>query len=332
LSPSTQYYYRVGDPTKLWMEQAYFPFTSAPNPATSSNETFVFAAYGDMGATDISDPTVLSLSELAQLRKIDAVIHAGDISYANGVQYVFDDYFRKIEPIAAYVPYIVAPGNHESGFNFTSYRHRFAMPAVESDSETNMYSSFNYGSIHVIAYNAEQDHGLAPDLKPGGQQYNWIEQDLIKANQNRAQQPWIMVFGHRPFYCSSRGQGGDIHNCDTNADRLRSFVEDLFMDYGVDLVFTAHVHDYERTWPVYKEVAYTFYNNPVAPVYVVCGTAGNQEFLEDDWKNPPPVWSTGPRISQYGFCMLHVNSTALTVEFLESSNLTILDSFTLFKN
>jgi len=332
LSASTQYYYRVGDPKKLWMEQAYFPFVSAPNPTTSLNETFVFAAYGDMGATDISDPTVLKLTELAQRRKINAVIHAGDISYANGVQYVFDDFFRKIEPISAYVPYMVAPGNHESGFNFTAYKHRFAMPAVESDSDTNMYSSFNYGNIHVIAYNAEEDHGLAPNLKPGGEEYNWIEQDLIKANANRAQQPWIMVFGHRPFYCSSQGQSGDIHNCDTNAVRLRSFVEDLFFNYQVDLVFTAHLHDYERTWPVYQEVAYPNYNNPGAPVYVVCGAAGNQEFLEDDWEYPAPVWSAGPRIAEYGFCMLHVNATALTVEFVADSNGQTLDSFTITKS
>ena len=30
-------------------------------------------------------------------------------------------------------------------------------------------------------------------------------------------------------------------------------VEDLFYQYGVDMVFTGHEHNYERTYPVYRD-------------------------------------------------------------------------------
>ena len=35
-----------------------------------------------------------------------------------------------------------------------------------------------------------------------GSQLNWLEEDLYKANLNRDKVPWIIVMGHKPFYCS----------------------------------------------------------------------------------------------------------------------------------
>ena len=32
--------------------------------------------------------------------------------------------------------------------------------------------------------------------------YNWLKQDLARANDNRLAVPWIIVFGHRPMYCN----------------------------------------------------------------------------------------------------------------------------------
>jgi BioD-like phosphotransacetylase family protein len=36
-----------------------------------------------------------------------------------------------------------------------------------------------------------------------GNQLQWLEQDLARANQRRDTHPWIIVGGHRPLYCSS---------------------------------------------------------------------------------------------------------------------------------
>ena len=35
------------------------------------------------------------------------------------------------------------------------------------------------------------------------EQFDWLLQDLITANQNRDKRPWIIAFGHRPMYCSN---------------------------------------------------------------------------------------------------------------------------------
>lgn len=55
------------------------------------------------------------LQREAQNYMYNAIIHAGDIAYnlygKDGI--VGDEFMNKIQTIAAYVPYMVAPGNHE---------------------------------------------------------------------------------------------------------------------------------------------------------------------------------------------------------------------------
>jgi hypothetical protein len=49
---------------------------------------------------------------------------------------------RELQPIAAKVPYMVCPGNHEFNFNFTAFTHRFnGMPVSHC-----LYE----GSAHVL--------------------------------------------------------------------------------------------------------------------------------------------------------------------------------------
>jgi hypothetical protein len=52
----------------------------------------------------------------------------------------------------------------------------------------------------------------------------------------------------------------------------------LFHKYGVDLVFEAHEHSYERLWPAYNNtLVQTNYSNPAAMVHIISGAAGCNE-------------------------------------------------------
>lgn len=116
-----------------------------------------FAVIADMAYDAMSDNTVSSLARLVDDGEVQAVIHSGDISYADGYEPHWDDFLNKVEPIASRVPYMVSPGNHEFWFNFSSYKSRFFMPGVldSGGSGDAMYYSWNLGHTHFLSMNSE---------------------------------------------------------------------------------------------------------------------------------------------------------------------------------
>jgi Calcineurin-like phosphoesterase len=62
----------------------------------------------------------------------------------------------------------------------------------------------------------------------------WLEHDLIEANKNRDQVPWIIASGHVSIYCVA-------DDCVDNP-KMYSVFDDLFYKYGVDVFLGAHKH------------------------------------------------------------------------------------------
>jgi len=150
------------------------------------------------------------------------------------------------------------------------------------NSMESMVYSFDIGPAHVIAISTEFYYFLEYGFKQVAKQYEWLEQDLIKANKNREQVPWIITFGHRPMYCSNLNRD----DCTKHETLIRSgmpflgwfALEDLFYEQGVDLEIWAHEHSYERLFPIYNYTVYNGsleepYTNPGAPVHIITGSA-----------------------------------------------------------
>ena len=58
-------------------------------------------------------------------------------------------------------------------------------------------------------------------------------------------------------------------------------MEELFHTYQVDVYFSGHVHQYERSLPVYKDtVDPNGYENPDATTHLLIGGAGNDDGRE----------------------------------------------------
>ena len=82
-------------------------------------------------------------------------------------------------------------------------------------------------------------------------QYSWLENDL--ASVNRSVTPWVVVYGHRPMYCTN----ADRDDCTKFETKTRVGLpkwglEPLLAQYGVDLAVWAHEHSYERLLPTYN--------------------------------------------------------------------------------
>eukprot|EP00604_Paraphysomonas_vestita_P004199 CAMPEP_0174822084 /NCGR_PEP_ID=MMETSP1107-20130205/13057_1 /TAXON_ID=36770 /ORGANISM="Paraphysomonas vestita, Strain GFlagA" /LENGTH=316 /DNA_ID=CAMNT_0016040075 /DNA_START=607 /DNA_END=1557 /DNA_ORIENTATION=- len=307
LKPATTYYYQVGaDDNSGWSE--IYSFTTY-----DPNKELNFAVIADMAYDTNSDGTVADLIKLVDEGQIDVVIHSGDISYADGYMPHFDDFLNKVQPIAARVPYMVTPGNHEFGYNFTAYKSRFYMPGQidEGGSGDGMYYSWTYGAIHFCAMNSE-----SPIDTPmfSESEMAWVDHDLSSVNRDIT--PWVVAHFHRPYYCAKDSECGKI--------LINQGGEEVLYKNDVDFVLTGHLHAYERTYPVYNHT-----KQDDAPIYLMQGASGNRE--GNDGNYPPldqlPSWVASAH-NEIGYAILtqSADGNEISWKFLESSTNTILDS------
>lgn len=86
------------------------------------------------------------------------------------------------------------------------------------------------------------------DWREGSEQYKFIEHCL--ATVDRQKQPWLIFAAHRVLGYSSDfwyGVEGSFEE-----PMGRESLQRLWQKYKVDIAFYGHVHNYERTCPIYQ--------------------------------------------------------------------------------
>lgn len=328
LKPGTSYSYQVSADGVVPSDPNTFR-TESPWWTTNTPEQAQIAVYGDMGTVmPFGFQTAFRIVQDNHVSPYNLVVHAGDIAYAGTgktweFEFFWDLFFRQIEPYAAKIPYMAAVGNHEHYFNYTSYLTRFQMPSAHSGGFKNFWLSFDHTYVHWVFMSTEHDY------KPGSDQYKWLEQDLAKANANRAQRPWIFLVGHRPMFCSTTSEWVQ-HSPGAS---FQANIEPLMLKYGVDVYWSGHEHLYERTWPTKNgTVPLTYsdrvYRRPGIPTHIVQGNAG--AFVGTGWVQPRPSWSAF-REQQYGYGRLTINATAFHYEFISTNIDAVRDEFWLIR-
>lgn len=232
-------------------------------------------ALGDMGVNARSAETVRVIEKLFP----DVILHMGDISYAEGRQNEWIDWFRMVEPVAAEVPWMTALGNHEtytgaspwalsgepSPLEIAFYKQRFGLPGNE------IWYSFDIGDVHFVALDTFSQRSIAKE------QVEWLEADLAASDAT-----WKIAFLHEPPWSS---------NSHGSSERVQDAFGPLFEKHGVQLVLAGHDHGYERT----REMG--------GVTYVVSGGGG--ESLYAEWEEPAPEWSV-KRGSDYHVLLLQI--------------------------
>ncbi|UCE39290.1 MAG: metallophosphoesterase [Thermoplasmata archaeon] len=310
LLPDTEYFYRVGDESLGWSSE--FNFTTPPD----YHKNVSFAAYADHGQSSNAQATTANIIADSS---IDLIVHAGDLSYANGNQPEWDIWFNQIEENVARKPYMIVAGNHELVYDINATLARFNMPYLQSGSDSEFYYSFNYSMIHFVAICSDVDYSI------GSEQYNWLVDDLAAADSDRVVHPWIIAFSHRPMYSSNTQHGSDLS--------FRSDIEPLLDLYSVDLAIWGHDHAYERTYPTYQEIPSDtdprLYISPIDTIHMVAGMGGAQ--LYTGWNNPQPDWSTY-READWGYVRVTVDTDGnLHSEFIRNVDGKVRDEFWIVK-
>ena len=235
------------------------------DPFKSKNfQKFNFVTAGDFGCGDEPNRTIDGMVK----KNPELVIALGDLSYNKSAQC----WINSVIPLENYGTVKIAFGDHDltkKMFKYNDYLRHFNM--------TKPFYSFNYQNIHFLAM-ATAKNSIIPYQK-GSEQYNFVEEDLRNANNNKSID-WIIVYSFRPFYSSVTAHSGQRELPDT--------YHRLFDEYGVDMVLQGHSHNYQRTFPIrynatsflplfhpeIVNIEHTLYKNPNGTIFLTVGTGG----------------------------------------------------------
>ncbi|KAJ4778927.1 Purple acid phosphatase [Rhynchospora pubera] len=343
LWPNKQYYYKVGHELlngTIVYGKAY-TFKASPFPGQNSLQRVII--FGDMGKAERDEsneysnyqPGSLNTTDtlVKDLDNIDIIFHIGDIVYANGYISQWDQFTAQVEPLTAKVPYMMASGNHERDWpNTGSFYAGFdsggecgvlleSMYYVPTENRANYWYQTDYGMFRFCV--ADTEH----DWREGTEQYKFIEKCL--STVDRKQQPWLIFIAHRVLGYSS---GYFYANEGSFAEPMgRESLQQLWQKYRVDIAFYGHVHNYERTCPIYENQCVSteksHYSGTMnGTIHAVVGGGGSHIAA---FSNSTPAWSIY-RDLDYGFVKLTAfNHSSLLFEYKKSSDGNVYDSFTI---
>ncbi|MHA1792605.1 MAG: fibronectin type III domain-containing protein [Promethearchaeota archaeon] len=220
LQPNTTYYYKVGD-GKFFTPLYYFK-TLPEDPDVVS-----FCVYGDTRPPDSRNKDVVAL--MAK-RDPQFWLHVGDLVGAGGSMPQWDTFLDELRGLSEYSSFMPVIGNHEyygesSGEPMNFYE-IFALPGDEST------FAFSVGDVLIMALNTRDwskwtdGHAVKPE------ELAWANQTLA---ENYLKYKWILLYCHYPPF-STWGVDTKVVND----------IKPLAERYDVDVVFTGHVHNYER--------------------------------------------------------------------------------------
>lgn len=231
LEPESNYFYRVTSVTGAGdtLRTEVLPFKTAVLEET----TFAFTIFSDSQ----NNPEVWGkITAHALEERPNFAIHSGDLV---GLGY------RKSEWVAEFfepsyhfmkqIPIFSTLGNHEHDAAF--YYQYMKNPDPEH------FYSFKYGNAEFFMIDTDQYQA------PGTPLYRWLERALATSKAT-----WKFVVQHHPPYSSEENDYGDTNfELSTYGDEEAKLLVPLFEKYGVDIVFSGHLHMYERTWPILEE-------------------------------------------------------------------------------
>jgi 3',5'-cyclic AMP phosphodiesterase CpdA len=191
------------------------------SPLPNAAGSLKFAVMGDNGTGD--QPQYDIGRQMMSARggfPFDLVIMLGDNMYGSQSAKDFVDKFEKpyAPLLSAGVKFQASLGNHDRPDN-VSYK-LYNMGGQR-------YYSFAQGNARFVVLDSTQ-------LDP--KQLQWLEATLREAKED-----WKICYFHHPLYSQAARHGSSVD--------LRVLLEPIFVNNGVDVVFSGHDHVYERVKP-----------------------------------------------------------------------------------
>jgi len=261
LSPNTKYFYRVvADAAGVELDGGVKTFRTAAD----RGDAFTFAAIGD---TQSQPQVVKRIADLAYETRPSLVVIAGDlVTTGRDKSHWTGHFFPNMRPLIDRVAIMPVLGNHEQDAAY--YYDYMSLPEPER------WYTFRYGDADFFMLDGNRS------LADQSEQLAWLESALAASDAE-----WKFAVLHQPPWTSDSNDYGDTYRTfskrgDLNARNIVPLLE----KHGVDICFSGHVHDYERTFPILDGDVVPWDEGGV--IYVT--TAGGGGHLEDfDPANTP---------------------------------------------
>lgn len=229
LQANTTYYYRAGT-EGAWSE--VFTFTTAPE--FGNDDAFTFAVTGDT-RSPTQEMWGQALDDIEE-RGAQFLVFTGDAVDVGTIQAQWDVWWTQGTATAdtdrlSSMPIMYAHGNHD----FVGDP-MWAMMAYPGD-EQNYYVRFGNALFIML-----DDSGL---IWTGQTVEEDIRNFLREALDAHPDVTWRFVAHHKPIYSASTNHG--------STRQLQDAWMPLYEEFGVDMVFNGHDHNYERSCPVREE-------------------------------------------------------------------------------
>ena len=306
LLPDTAYEYTVVQGTTSFSAS----FSTSPGPQASPVRLIFFAdCEAEPESTgkrvDWTDPSGQQTSRLYLLdqttgfannlavmaaRAPGLISISGDVVESGGEQRDWDEFWRHVtavggtDNLAARVPLLAAPGNHEyyegpamdrydqpgSERAISRFRSYFEFPSNGSPvpEAEGRYYRLDYGPVTIFGIDVSNDApdqsdrdtnyyllgqrdpggGYSPGFGPGSRQYAWLEDQLGQAQERSAFT--FVTFHHVPYSVGPHGWPAGIDRdagYDPQSGVPVRVLTPLFIRYGVDAVIAGHDEIWERS-------------------------------------------------------------------------------------
>ncbi|SDZ48029.1 MULTISPECIES: metallophosphoesterase family protein [Rhodonellum] len=287
LKPSTTYYYQLewkSNRGELLQSPVLTFQTAKPK-----GDPFMFGIISD---TESRPQINHRVGEMLWDERPDFLIHLGDLTDGGDRDKKFQwtmEYFQGIGPLNSRIPVATVPGNGDEDLFWYNQYH----PQTGNQG----FYRFDYGDASFWMLNSN----LKNDLQKGGEQYNWLCEEMEKSEAE-----WkFVVLHHAPYSADEDDYGNTWAGQGNQGDpELKDLIK-LMENSGVKMVFFGHLHSYMRSLPL-KNRKVDLKNGIT---YVQAGGTGGN--LEDN--APTRTWFTSKIFRGFHYCTVQI--AGQTIEF-----------------